>query len=1241
MYKVKAVYDYSSPHEDDLDFKTGQIIAVTEEEGDDWYVGEYVDDSGTKREGLFPRNFVEKYEPAPPPRPNRTSRYKPMEQPAAQEAPTTPQMPQQAPAPVLREEPELPKAHQLPPLEIPQAAKATPLPMSPAPASSARPQEQQDPPETVKATPAGKKGPPPIAAKSNAFRDRIAAFNAPAAAPIQPFKPAGPPTNFIKKPFVAPPPSRNAYVPPVREAPQVKTYHREEDPEIAERQAQDLNDAERAGLVAHDAPKANEGEEEDQPKVSLKERIALLQKQQQEQAERAAAMHKEKPKRPPVAKRTESHDFRAEDSEDTGLERVASGASRNRISMDHARPPRTSHDIRSPDSQDHHREPVSENDADQSAAGDTEDGGGESTSVEDDDDRSKSRHPPPPPPRAPAAPSQEPNVGDEQDVEPEEDEEEDEMDAETRRKLELRERMAKMSGGMGMPGMFGGMSMGALPPKKKSTAEKKAEDNEEHISQQQRVPMFAIPGMASVRSPEQEDRQLSVEKEDEVLYPVTGSRRADEVPDVEDVTPQPIQRTPTGERAPPVPSDSKFLIPRKPVDAIARQTIDCLQLPSSETVSKTYIACDGISEYVMTVSVSRRPLPPPVPLASRPVPFPLPQVMSPGPGSESGDEMTDGATAMSPKSPSAPFPPPTKRSSYLASTDHSYGSPDRRVSPMSFASPTSTSASRPPPPPPPTQAPPSRHEDLPIRNLDRNEGETGYEGDYDTDIPLGASHKEALKSHGRESSAEDGTLTDEPISIRSPAIPHGMPPLPPIVPRAVPPPPHHRAPSRSSTDGPRGAPPLPPVPPPTRNALMDEDDEDYDPYRYTGPPSAAAPPAPRGMPPPPQSQPPPPQNRPPPPMPPSMPPIPQQQAAELSDEDDLYSSPQPRKSHDRPPPLPPQAPPHQHAPPPLPQHQAPPLPPQERAVPPPPPQERAVPPPPPQERPAPFVPSVDSQPRVSTGRKSLDAGRALASRVSSDQPRPLMNQDFIASDIDLGASSHWWTQPNLLPPSLQSRKDVLVEMKESQSDNTVEKLIYVLYLDYSQTIVSAHFEVNNVSDVEFDQQHNPPPPRQRPDQLESAYEQFGRQIAKVVESKQNTVVGNGTPHGLIDELLKPYKDALPPVSTRAFGALVYANLANASTQSYDEIRPGDIISFRNAKFQGKTGPMHAKYAVDVGKPDHVAVVVEWDGSKKKVRAWEQGREHKKVKPESFKMGDLRSGEVRVWRVMSKGWVGWV
>jgi hypothetical protein len=105
---------------------------------------------------------------------------------------------------------------------------------------------------------------------------------------------------------------------------------------------------------------------------------------------------------------------------------------------------------------------------------------------------------------------------------------------------------------------------------------------------------------------------------------------------------------------------------------------------------------------------------------------------------------------------------------------------------------------------------------------------------------------------------------------------------------------------------------------------------------------------------------------------------------------------------------------------------------------------------------------------------------------------------------------------------------------------------------------------------------------------------------------------------------------------------VYGNLANASTTQNDEIRPGDIITFRNAKFQGKHGAMHAKYSMEVGGGGigHVGIVAEWDGTKKKVRAWEQGREKKKVGLESFKLDDLRSGEVKIWRVMERSWVGW-
>lgn len=268
-------------------------------------------------------------------------------------------------------------------------------------------------------------------------------------------------------------------------------------------------------------------------------------------------------------------------------------------------------------------------------------------------------------------------------------------------------------------------------------------------------------------------------------------------------------------------------------------------------------------------------------------------------------------------------------------------------------------------------------------------------------------------------------------------------------------------------------------------------------------------------------------------------------------------------------------------------------------------------------------------------------------RRSVDVARPSMESGFVANDIDLASQSGWWLQPNGLPPQLHGRKDIFFESEEStvadphQGGKTiVTRDIYVLFQDYSQTVITVRFNPKDPSDVHLEQRHEPPPRALRQDQLEQSYERFGRAIGEAVISKKDTVVGDGTPHALVYELLRPFKDALYPVGTRAYGALVYSNLANASTTQNDEIRPGDIVSIRNAKFQGKHGPMHAKYSMEVGKPDHVAVVSEWDGTKKKVRAWEQGRESKKVRIESFKLDDLRSGEVKIWRVIPRSWIGW-
>lgn len=304
----------------------------------------------------------------------------------------------------------------------------------------------------------------------------------------------------------------------------------------------------------------------------------------------------------------------------------------------------------------------------------------------------------------------------------------------------------------------------------------------------------------------------------------------------------------------------------------------------------------------------------------------------------------------------------------------------------------------------------------------------------------------------------------------------------------------------------------------------------------------------------------------------------------------------------------------------------------------------AQPPPPPRPTEDSYEHSYQAPPAARAPRGSLDV-RGGGRRSMDLLSRPSMESGYVANDIDLAPQSGWWLQPKGLPPQLQGRKDIFFESDETTSTlggtkTQVTRDVFVLFQDYSQTIITVRFDPGNANDVQLEQRHENPPRSLRQDQLEDSYERFGRPISEAMASRKDTVVGDGTPQALVYELLKPFKDALLPVGTRAYGALVYSNLANASTTQTDQIRPGDVISIRNAKFQGKHGPMHAKYSMEVGKPDHVGIVAEWDGTKKKVRAWEQGRESKKVKMESFKLDDLRSGEVKIWRVMPRSWVGW-
>ncbi|KAI8647696.1 hypothetical protein BD408DRAFT_408340 [Parasitella parasitica] len=69
----RAIYDFGGDNEDELSFKTGDLIQVVEEVDEGWWLGEATDSNGTVRRGIFPVNYTELVAtsagPPMPPRP--------------------------------------------------------------------------------------------------------------------------------------------------------------------------------------------------------------------------------------------------------------------------------------------------------------------------------------------------------------------------------------------------------------------------------------------------------------------------------------------------------------------------------------------------------------------------------------------------------------------------------------------------------------------------------------------------------------------------------------------------------------------------------------------------------------------------------------------------------------------------------------------------------------------------------------------------------------------------------------------------------------------------------------------------------------------------------------------------------------------------------------------------------------------------------------------------------------------
>ncbi|KAJ7214034.1 hypothetical protein GGX14DRAFT_618114 [Mycena pura] len=139
--------------------------------------------------------------------------------------------------------------------------------------------------------------------------------------------------------------------------------------------------------------------------------------------------------------------------------------------------------------------------------------------------------------------------------------------------------------------------------------------------------------------------------------------------------------------------------------------------------------------------------------------------------------------------------------------------------------------------------------------------------------------------------------------------------------------------------------------------------------------------------------------------------------------------------------------------------------------------------------------------------------------------------------------------------------------------------------------------------------------------------------SQLFEKSKKTLVGDGTYAGFINAALDETPNAARAVPP-AWGYLVYAQSAGSVQKRLSDIMPGDIVALFDAKFKGHKGLAAYSQTVGAGEP-LVGVVSEFEQKKSKIRVFQANQHvgHQTVEAASYRLEDLKSGIVKVYRVL--------
>ncbi|KAJ1537638.1 Bbc1p [Saccharomyces cerevisiae] len=293
----------------------------------------------------------------------------------------------------------------------------------------------------------------------------------------------------------------------------------------------------------------------------------------------------------------------------------------------------------------------------------------------------------------------------------------------------------------------------------------------------------------------------------------------------------------------------------------------------------------------------------------------------------------------------------------------------------------------------------------------------------------------------------------------------------------------------------------------------------------------------------------------------------------------------------------------------------------------------------------PHVPSLTNRPVDSFHESDTTPKVASIRRSTTHDVGEISNN----VKIEFNAQERWWINKSA-PPAISNLKlNFLMEIDDHfiskrLHQKWVVRDFYFLFENYSQLRFSLTFNSTSPEKtVTTLQERFPSPVETQSARILDEYAQ--RFNAKVVEKSHSLINSHIGAKNFVSQIVSEFKDeVIQPIGARTFGATILSYKPEEGIEqlmkSLQKIKPGDILVIRKAKFEAhkKIGKNEIiNVGMDSAAP-YSSVVTDYDFTKNKFRVIEN--HEGKIIQNSYKLSHMKSGKLKVFRIVARGYVGW-